>query len=423
MVFFFSDHGVGLPRGKRSLYGTGTRASRSSSGSPRAGGPPASDRAPPTERLVSFVDFGPTVLSLAGVEPDQRLDGRAFLGEHEAAPRDVVFFHADRFDAARDRARGATDGRYLVIHNLLPEIPHLIPNAYRERLPMTADLYALRDGGSASWTRTPAQWQVGSTRRPVVEWYDSLLDPWEVRNLAEEHDLPGDRTERLSWLGGLLTTRGLGGAVDLGLIDDEAAMVAEHLWPPDGASADDGRARARSGRPPLLRHGGWAHRRPDGRCVAAVRRRASPRDAELETRAHRVGFQPSAVVTLGPWAARRAPAPRGRAVERGTCSRRHRDASRARTRSGARSARWPRLGAAWHVVVASAARPRAWPTPVRASRARPHRALPGCTPSGTDRAGRCAPRAGETGLAPPRGRAAGGPCPGFEVPARRRSGQ
>ena len=34
---------------------------------------------------------------------------------------------------------------------------------------MTAELYALRDRRSLCWTRTPAQWRVGSTRRPGVE--------------------------------------------------------------------------------------------------------------------------------------------------------------------------------------------------------------------------------------------------------------
>ncbi|MEC7233352.1 MAG: sulfatase [Planctomycetota bacterium] len=299
VVFFFSDHGVGLPRGKRSLYGTGTRVPllvRFPAGQWPAGIGPGTS----TERLVSFVDFGPTVLSLAGIEPDERLDGRAFLGEHEAAPRDTVFFHADRFDAARDRARGATDGRYLVIHNLLPDVPHLIPNAYRERLPMTAELYALRDGGAASWTRTPAQWQVGSSRRPEFEWYDSLRDPWEVRNLAGEQDLPGDGAERLIRLDAMIAARRLGAAVDLGLIEDEAAMVAEHLWPPDGAQpttaaptlGTDGRlsCRTEGGLIAVRVDGVW---RPyDGAPV--------PRGEELETRAHRVGFRPSAVVTLRP---------------------------------------------------------------------------------------------------------------------------
>ena len=299
VVFFFSDHGVGLPRGKRSLYGTGTRVPLLVR-FPRGRWPAGLGPGTSTERLVSFVDFGPTVLSLAGIEPDERLDGRAFLGEHEAAPRDVVFFHADRFDAARDRARGATDGRYLVIHNLLPEVPHLIPNAYRERLPMTADLYALRDGGSASWTRTPAQWQVASTRRPAVEWYDSLRDPWEVRNLAGERDLPDDGAERLSWLGALLTRAGLGGAVDLGLIDDEAAMVAEHLWPPDGVQPTTAApVLGADGRLSCATEGGLIAVRTDG-VWRPYDGAPLPHGAKMETRAHRVGFQPSAVVTFGP---------------------------------------------------------------------------------------------------------------------------
>ena len=193
---------------------------------------------------------------------------------------------------------------------------------------MTADLYALRDGGSASWTRTPAQWQVGSTRRPVVEWYDSLLDPWEVRNLAEEHDLPGDRTERLSWLGGLLTTRGLGGAVDLGLIDDEAAMVAEHLWPPDGAQPTTAAPVLEAdGRLSCATEGGLIAVRMDG--IWRPYDGAPPPVARSWARAPR-GLQASAVVTSAPETPRRRAGP-GASGERGVATATRR---RARTRSG-----------------------------------------------------------------------------------------
>jgi len=74
IVMFFSDHGVGLPRGKRSCFDTGTRV-------PLIVRYPDGQQAGDREtRVVSFVDFGPSVLSLAGIEPDLRLDGTPFLG-------------------------------------------------------------------------------------------------------------------------------------------------------------------------------------------------------------------------------------------------------------------------------------------------------------------------------------------------------
>ena len=51
------------------------------------------------DRVVSFVDFGPTVLSLCGIEPDPRLDGVPFFGAHARIGSGLAFSHADRFDA------------------------------------------------------------------------------------------------------------------------------------------------------------------------------------------------------------------------------------------------------------------------------------------------------------------------------------
>jgi arylsulfatase A-like enzyme len=123
IVMFFSDHGVGLPRGKRSCYDTGTRV-------PLLVRFPGKRLAGTIEdRVVQFVDFGPTVLSLCGIRPDDRLDGRAFLGGSERDGIGHAFSHADRFDEVYDRQRSVTDGRYRYIRNYLTDPPYLIANA------------------------------------------------------------------------------------------------------------------------------------------------------------------------------------------------------------------------------------------------------------------------------------------------------
>ncbi len=215
VVFFYSDHGVGLPRGKRSPYDLGTRV-------PLLVRYPDGRRAGETEdRVVSFVDFGPTVLSLASLEPDARLDGVAFAGRHERAGRGLAFAHADRFDSEYDRARSVSDGRYRYVRNYRTDLPHLIRNAYRERLAMTADLYALAKVAQ----RAPSHWQCASTERPAEELYDSRSDPWEASNRIDDPSLREVAARLRAELDRWIEATG-----DLGLVLPEKRMVAERLW-------------------------------------------------------------------------------------------------------------------------------------------------------------------------------------------------
>ena len=65
IVFYWSDHGDGVPRAKRSLYDSGLRVPLMIRWPKRLGG----RRSPGTvsDELVSFIDLAPTVLALAGV--------------------------------------------------------------------------------------------------------------------------------------------------------------------------------------------------------------------------------------------------------------------------------------------------------------------------------------------------------------------
>ena len=158
VVMFYSDHGVGLPRGKRSCYDTGTRVPLI------VRFPDGEDAGIVEDRVVQFVDFGPTVLSLCGVEPDERLDGVPFLGPHAREGHGYAYSHADRFDAVYDRQRSVSDGRFRYVRNYVTDQPYLIANAYRERIPMTADLYALRGRADVP----AAQWQFAATARGAL---------------------------------------------------------------------------------------------------------------------------------------------------------------------------------------------------------------------------------------------------------------
>ena len=223
IVIFFSDHGVGLPRGKRSCFDTGLRVPLI------VRDPHQRDAGSRNPRVVSFVDFGPTVLSLAGIEPDERLDGTPFLGEFATDRTDYrrghAYANADRFDAVYDRSRTVSDGRYRYTRNLLPELPYLIRNAYREQLPMTFDLYALEETGP----QRPEQWQLAARGRPAEEFYDSQADPWEVNNLIDAPAHAARIADLRQHLDAWITATG-----DLGLVLPETKLVREFIWPPDG---------------------------------------------------------------------------------------------------------------------------------------------------------------------------------------------
>jgi arylsulfatase A-like enzyme len=223
VVMFFSDHGVGLPRGKRSCFDTGLRVPLI------VRHPDGSGAGSRDGRVVSFVDFGPSVLSLAGIEPDSRLDGTPFLGrfacERDDYRRGHAYANADRFDEVYDRTRTVSDGRFRYTRNFMPELPYLIRNAYRERLPMTAELYRLEQTGP----QRPEQWQLAAGRRPAEEFYDSQTDPWEVENLIESPE----HSERIARLREHLDAW-IAATGDLGFVLPETRLVAEKIWPPDG---------------------------------------------------------------------------------------------------------------------------------------------------------------------------------------------
>src|SRR5690606_24180048 len=121
IVFFWSDHGDGLPRGKRPLYDSGPRSILMVRW-PGALSPPL-EPGTVNDELVSFIDLAPTVLSLAGATVPVHMQGRILLGpEAEPAP-EYVFAARDRMDIEYDMRRSARDERFLYIRNFQPELP------------------------------------------------------------------------------------------------------------------------------------------------------------------------------------------------------------------------------------------------------------------------------------------------------------
>src|SRR5262245_59452639 len=96
IVFYWSDHGDGVPRAKRSLYDSGLRVPLmirwpKSLGSTLTPGAVRDD-------LVSFIDLAPTVLALAGIDVPAHMQGRVLVGPKAGPAPDFVFAARDRMD-------------------------------------------------------------------------------------------------------------------------------------------------------------------------------------------------------------------------------------------------------------------------------------------------------------------------------------
>ena len=182
-VFYFGDHGGVLPRSKGYAYESGLHV-------------PLVVRIPnnfrhlvdhkPGSRLdgfVSFIDFGPTVLHLAGLGIDNQVDGRPFLGPsipaRVLATRDEAFGYADRFDEKYDHVRTLRKGRFAYVRNYQGFYPDGLQNNYRYRMLAFKEWRALNKAGQLN----PAQKQF-FLPRPAEQLFDLQSDTHQVANLA-----------------------------------------------------------------------------------------------------------------------------------------------------------------------------------------------------------------------------------------------
>jgi arylsulfatase A-like enzyme len=180
IVFYYSDHGGVVGRSKRYLYETGTHV------------PmiiripeqykhlyPATGPGEKVERLVSFVDLAPTLLSLIEEEAPAFMQGDAFLGTYQKEEPEYVYMFRDRMDERYDMARSIVDRRYRYTRYY-----------NSNRIWMQQLEYLWRAPSMQSWEREYLAGRCNEVQerffqsKPVEELFDTENDPWEVHNLA-----------------------------------------------------------------------------------------------------------------------------------------------------------------------------------------------------------------------------------------------
>lgn len=214
IVFFWGDHGDGLPRCKRWLYDSGLNI-------------PLIIRWPGklkpgsvNEQLVSSIDFGPTVLSLTGVKVPAHMQGKPFLGNQAADPRTYVFGARDRVDEAYDMIRSVRSKEFLYVRNFYPNEPFTIWVPYLNKMPIMQEMMRLDAEGKL--TANQKSWMAET--RPAEELYDVKADPFQLINLSEDPKYKGVLAEMRRQQENWAVTTG-----DLGRMN-EPEMI-EQMWP------------------------------------------------------------------------------------------------------------------------------------------------------------------------------------------------
>lgn len=180
IVFYYGDHGGVLARSKRYVYESGTHV-------------PFIVRIPEkykylfpektvgskVNRLISFVDLLPTLLSITGIQIPEYLQGSAFLGKQKTTNPEYAFMFRGRMDERYDMCRAVRDQKFRYIRNYMP---YRIYGQHLEYLWLAPSV--------GSWEKAYLDGQCNEiqsvfwNKKPVEELYDTENDPWEINNLA-----------------------------------------------------------------------------------------------------------------------------------------------------------------------------------------------------------------------------------------------
>ena len=184
IVFYYSDHGTGMPRGKRMLHDSGMRVALMVRFPRKYQHLAPSDPGTVSDELVSFVDFPCTTLRLAGLEVPDYMQGRVFLGPDAGEPRKYVYGCRDRVDEVHEFARSVRSGRYLYIRNYHPYLSHNQPSVFPDLGEIRREITRLAATKPNSLTK--AQLDYAGPSKPVEAFYDCEADPDNLHNLIEK---------------------------------------------------------------------------------------------------------------------------------------------------------------------------------------------------------------------------------------------
>ncbi len=236
IIFFFGDHGFGMPRYKRWLYQTGLRVPLLVQVPPAYQHLNFAEVGSQTDRLVSFVDFAPTVMTLAGLTPVPEMEGRPFLGNELSPERRFVFAARDRADDMYEMSRAVVGQDYIYIRHYMPHLPPIQSGfIYGNHKPAFKALREAKLGGLNN-DEQDKLW----LPKPREELYDLKADPKELNNIVGHEDLQETRAELRAELEAWMQE-----TKDLGFLPEAEYMIrSENNSPYDYARSPDYKIKA-----------------------------------------------------------------------------------------------------------------------------------------------------------------------------------
>ena len=181
IVFYYGDNGGVLARSKRFMYESGLHVPLIIHLPGKYEHLANLKQGTKTDRLVTFLDFAPTILSLAGIGIPDYMQGEAFLGTQQNAEHQYAYGFRGRMDERIDFSRSVRDKRFRYIRNYLP---HKIYGQYLEYLWRAPSVQSWQNEFKAGKLNEVQSkfWQ----EKPAEELFDVIADPHNVKNLAED---------------------------------------------------------------------------------------------------------------------------------------------------------------------------------------------------------------------------------------------
>ncbi|MDB4466584.1 sulfatase-like hydrolase/transferase [bacterium] len=224
-IFYFGDHGGVLPRGKGYINESGLHVPLVVRIPEKWKACSPFQRGTRTDGFVDFVDFGPTVLQLAGVKVPAFVDGKPFMGQgvdrNEVEARNTTFGYADRMDEKYDFCRSIRVGDWKYIRNYQAIYPDGLQNNYRYINLAWKEWRELFIAGKLN----PAQ-SAFFLPKPAEQLFLLTKDPHEINDLSSVNE----HQERLVTMRAELT-RQVKAMPDLSFIP-ESTLVEEAMENP-----------------------------------------------------------------------------------------------------------------------------------------------------------------------------------------------
>ena len=182
-IFYFGDNGGSLPGTKGYTTETGLQV-------PLVVYVPKKwrDKLPVkvgtrADGFVCFMDLGPTLLHLAGIQVPEQMDGTPFLGTDislkKLNARDEVYGYGDRFDELYAFNRTLRKGNFKYSRNFQPYHSKSLYAFYRYKQAAFREWLSLYESGKLNAAQSRFFEPQGAE-----ELYDLSVDPYETRNLV-----------------------------------------------------------------------------------------------------------------------------------------------------------------------------------------------------------------------------------------------